>query len=911
MIQIDLATLVKRLAPFAKQALEAAASECMSQQASEITVAHVLLQMLATPRSDFRVIAERAEISGEELRQALTVENYAAARSSDSYPSFSPMLVEWLKEAWLLASAEMQQTELRGGVLLLALLHSPLRYLPPAAARLLTAINRDLLRQDFAGWTKESAESVILNADGQTASAIADTGDTLLARYAKNMTDDARQGRLDPVLCRDNEIDLMIDILCRRRKNNPVVVGEAGVGKSALIEGLALRIIAGQVPDKLRDTDIMTLDLGALQAGASVKGEFEKRFKGLMAEVIQSPKPVILFIDEAHTLIGAGNQQGGLDISNLLKPALARGELKTIAATTWSEYKKYFEKDAALSRRFQLVKVSEPNAAEATIILRGLSAVYEQSHGVLIDDDALQAAATLSERYLSGRQLPDKAIDVLDTACARVAINLSSPPRQISALTTLRQQCEAEIRQLEREIRIGLRSDTSRLNEVLAQYDETLTELDALEAAWRQQQTLVQEIIALRKGLLDETDAIGNDETATPETEAVGSDDESVTAPPEAEPEMSPAARLAQLTAELDALHHTQLLVSPHVDKKQIASVIAEWTGVPLNRLSQNEMSVITDLPQWLGDTIKGQALAIKHLHKHLLTARADLRRPGRPLGAFLLAGPSGVGKTETVLQLAELLYGGRQYLTTINMSEFQEKHTVSRLIGSPPGYVGYGEGGVLTEAIRQKPYSVVLLDEVEKAHPDVLNLFYQAFDKGEMADGEGRLIDCKNVVFFLTSNLGYQVIVEHADNPEAMQEALYPVLADFFKPALLARMEVVPYLPLSKETLAVIIAGKLARLDNVLRARFGAEVVIEPEVTDEIMQRVTRAENGARMLESVIDGEMLPPLSLLLLQKMAANIAIARITLGVANGAFTADVEDVPDEDTQPVTETEDEAVL
>ncbi|EOX8504052.1 type VI secretion system ATPase TssH [Salmonella enterica] len=911
MIQIDLATLVKRLAPFAKQALEAAASECMSQQAAEITVSHVLIQMLATPRSDFRVIAERAEIGTDDLRQALTVENYAATRSSDSYPSFSPMLVEWLKEAWLLASAEMQQTELRGGVLLLALLHSPLRYLPPAAARLLTAINRDLLRQDFAGWTKESAESVILNADGQAASAAIDTGDTLLARYAKNMTDDARQGRLDPVLCRDNEIDLMIDILCRRRKNNPVVVGEAGVGKSALIEGLALRIIAGQVPDKLRDTDIMTLDLGALQAGASVKGEFEKRFKGLMAEVIQSPKPVILFIDEAHTLIGAGNQQGGLDISNLLKPALARGELKTIAATTWSEYKKYFEKDAALSRRFQLVKVSEPNAAEATIILRGLSAVYEQSHGVLIDDEALQAAATLSERYLSGRQLPDKAIDVLDTACARVAINHSSPPKQISALTTLRQQCEAEIRQLEREIRIGLRSDTSRLTEVIVQYDETLTELDALEAAWRQQQALVQEIIALRKGLLDETDATGNDETATPETEAVGSDDESVTAPPEAEPEMSPAARLAQLTAELDALHHTQLLVSPHVDKKQIASVIAEWTGVPLNRLSQNEMSVITDLPQWLGDTIKGQALAIKHLHKHLLTARADLRRPGRPLGAFLLAGPSGVGKTETVLQLAELLYGGRQYLTTINMSEFQEKHTVSRLIGSPPGYVGYGEGGVLTEAIRQKPYSVVLLDEVEKAHPDVLNLFYQAFDKGEMADGEGRLIDCKNVVFFLTSNLGYQVIVEHADNPEAMQEALYPVLADFFKPALLARMEVVPYLPLSKETLAIIIAGKLARLDNVLRARFGAEVVIEPEVTDEIMQRVTRAENGARMLESVIDGEMLPPLSLLLLQKMAANIAIARITLGVANGAFTADVEDVPDEDTQPVAEIEDEAVL
>lgn len=899
MIQIDLATLVKRLNPFAKQALEAAASECMSQQAVEITVSHVLLQMLAIPRSDLRVITERAGISTDDLRQALTVENYATTRSVDGYPSFSPMLVEWLKEAWLLASAEMQQTELRGGVLLLALLHSPLRYVLPAAARLLTAINRDQLQQDFAGWTKESAESVMLNADGQVVSAAADTGDSLLARYARNMTDDARSGKLDPVLCRDNEIDLMTDILCRRRKNNPVVVGEAGVGKSALIEGLALRIVTGQVPDKLRDTDIMTLDLGALQAGASVKGEFEKRFKGLMAEVIQSPKPVILFIDEAHTLIGAGNQQGGLDISNLLKPALARGELKTIAATTWSEYKKYFEKDAALSRRFQLVKVREPSAAEAIIILRGLSAVYEQSHGVLIDDEALQAAATLSERYLSGRQLPDKAIDVLDTACARVAINLSSPPKQISALTTLRHQCEAEIRQLEREIRIGLRSDTSRLNEVLVQYDETLTKLDELEAAWHQQQKVVQEIIALRKGLLEETGVTDNDETATPE----------------AEPEIPPAARLAQLTAELETLHHTQLLVSPHVDKKQIAAVIAEWTGVPLNRLSQNEMSVITDLPQWLGDTIKGQDLAVKHLHKHLLTARADLRRPGRPLGAFLLAGPSGVGKTETVLQLAELLYGGRQYLTTINMSEFQEKHTVSRLIGSPPGYVGYGEGGVLTEAIRQKPYSVVLLDEVEKAHPDVLNLFYQAFDKGEMADGEGRLIDCKNIVFFLTSNLGYQVIVEHADNPETMHDALYPVLADFFKPALLARMEVVPYLPLSRETLSVIIAGKLSRLDNVLHTRFGAEVVIEPEVTDEIMQRVTRAENGARMLESIIDGEMLPPLSLLLLQKMAANTAIARIVLNVTDGAFTADVEDAPDdsfvENRQPETETEDETVL
>nr|WP_302824920.1 type VI secretion system ATPase TssH [Hafnia alvei] len=916
MIQINLASLVKHLNQLSRQALEAAAAECMGQQASEITVAHVLLQMLTSVRSDVRVIAEKADIDTNALRRALTVENYATVRATDSYPAFSPMLVEWLKEGWLLASAEMQHSELRGGMLLLALLHSPLRYVPPVAARLLTAINRDQLQQDFAQWTRESAETVMRNVDGPSPSMIAPTGDNLLSRYAKNMTEDARQGQLDPVLCRDHEIDLMIDILCRRRKNNPVVVGEAGVGKSALIEGLALRIVAGQVPDKLKNTDIMTLDLGALQAGASVKGEFEKRFKGLMAEVISSAVPVILFIDEAHTLIGAGNQQGGLDISNLLKPALARGELKTIAATTWSEYKKYFEKDAALSRRFQLVKVSEPTASEATIILRGLSAVYEKSHGVLIDDEALQAAATLSERYLSGRQLPDKAIDVLDTACARVAINLSSPPKQISALTTQSHQCKAEIHQLEREIRIGLRTDTTRLNEIHAQYETAQQALQTLVSAWRQQQLLVQEIIALRQQLLG---SLPNDDTVPDITaerdsaEAMRADDtentlsEENTEAGQAADMISPAERLPQLTAELDALHNTQLLVSAHVDKKQIAAVIAEWTGVPLNRLSQNEMSVITDLPRWLGNTIKGQHLAIANLHKHLLTARADLRRPGRPLGAFLLAGPSGVGKTETVLQLAELLYGGRQYLTTINMSEFQEKHTVSRLIGSPPGYVGYGEGGVLTEAIRQKPYSVVLLDEVEKAHPDVLNLFYQAFDKGEMADGEGRLIDCKNIVFFLTSNLGYQVIVEHADDPETMLEVLYPVLADFFKPALLARMEVVPYLPLSKETLATIITGKLARLDNVLRSRFGADVIIEQEVTDEIMKRVTRAENGARMLESVIDGDMLPPLSLLLLQKMATGTGIARIQLSVADGAFTADVEDV--EDSESITE--DETVL
>ncbi|WP_431222850.1 type VI secretion system ATPase TssH [Serratia sp. L9] len=865
MIQIDLPTLVNRLHPIARHALEAAAAHCVSQQEAEITVSQVLLQMIATPLSDVRLILNHAGVETDELRELLDQRISGYPSVTQAYPSFSPLLVEWLQDSWLLASAEMDHAQLRSGVMVLTLLLSPLRYLTPAASRLLSPVNRELLRQNFNDWTADSAETPQQPKGADKTAAATANGESLLARYASNMTEQARKGTLDPVLCRDEEIDLMIDILCRRRKNNPIVVGEAGVGKSALIEGLALRIVDDQVPEKLRNSELMTLDLGALQAGAAVKGEFEKRFKGIMAEIAQSATPIILFIDEAHTLIGAGNQQGGLDISNLLKPALARGELKTIAATTWSEYKKYFEKDAALSRRFQLVKVSEPSAEEATVIMRGLRTIYEQAHGVLIDDEALQAAAVLSDRYLSGRQLPDKAIDVLDTAAARVAINLTSAPRQVSALKTQLHQQAMEIQMLEREQRLNLSHPDERLSELRQQREEIEQQLAALHASWQTQQQRVQQIIALRAELLTQED---------PATE-------------------EQVVNLAALGDELEQLQQHQTLVSPHVDKHQIAAVIAEWTGVPLNRLSQSELAVVTELPSYLGQQIKGQDTAIHCLHQHLLTARADLRRPGRPMGAFLLVGPSGVGKTETVLQIAELLYGGRHYLTTINMSEFQEKHTVSRLIGSPPGYVGYGEGGVLTEAIRQKPYSVVLLDEVEKAHPDVLNLFYQAFDKGELADGEGRIIDCKNIVFFLTSNLGYQTIVDHAEQPELLNERLYPELAAFFKPALLARMEVVPYLPLGKETLQTIIHGKLGRLDSLLRQRFNADVVIEPEVIEEILLRATRAENGARMLESIIDGALLPPVSLLLLQKMAAGTAIAHIRIATEGNAFTAQVEE------------------
>lgn len=878
MIRIELPVLVERLNPICRHMLEEAAALCVNHQGAEIRIEHLLLKMLETPLSDVRQILKVAEVDVEELK-ALLQPSPADNGYGQGYPSFSPMLVEWLQDSWLLASAELQHAQLRSGVMLLVLLMTPQRYLPGSVTRLLAKVNRELLRQQFDEWVKESAETqVTTTPGGKTAQAALPADASLLARFTVNVTEQARQGSLDPVLCRDHEIDLMIDILSRRRKNNPIVVGEAGVGKSALIEGLALRMVAGQVPEKLRGVELMTLDLGAMQAGASVKGEFEKRFKGVMQEVKDAVQPVILFIDEAHTLIGAGNQAGGLDVSNLIKPALARGELRTIAATTWGEYKKYVEKDAALSRRFQLVKVGEPNADEGTVILRGLRSIYEKAHGVLIDEEALQAAAQLSARYISGRQLPDKAIDVLDTACARVAINLTTPPRAVSHLQNALRQRELEIRQLERQSLIGLGDNTERLAELQAAQQACREELAEQEARWQQQQGLVHQIVELRAALL----ADQQDEMLA--REALDLADAPL------DPQAA-AEQLATLERELAELQQGEVLVSAHVDKTQIAAVIAEWTGVPLNRISLGELDVVTRLPEYLGELIKGQDVAVAHLHKHLLTARADLRRPGRPLGAFLLVGPSGVGKTETVLQIAELMFGGRQYLTTINMSEYQEKHTVSRLIGSPPGYVGFGEGGVLTEAIRQKPYSVVLLDEVEKAHPDVLNLFYQAFDKGELADGEGRIIDCKNVVFFLTSNLGFQTIVDHVEQPDVLLDALYPELAAFFKPALLARMEVIPYLPLGHDTLVQIVGGKLNRLVKLLKERFGAEVVLDDEVAEEILLRANRSENGARMLESVIDGALLPPVSLQLLQRLSAGEPIKRVHFSVADHQFVAEV--------------------
>ncbi|ERP94913.1 ATPase AAA [Marinobacter sp. ES-1] len=879
MIRVELPALIGRLNDISRQALEASAALCISRQGAEITPAHLLFKLLETPFSDVRQILEHTGINHQQLQPLVGDSLNGEPQTAEPYPSFSPLLVELLQDAWLLASTELGHTELRSGAVFLALLMNADRYLMPRVAQALVDINREQLRKQFDRLTEGSVERPQLTENG-AARPVADTDMDPLKRYATDFTKLAREEKLDPVVCRDAEIDQMIDILCRRRKNNPIVVGDAGVGKSALVEGLALRIVNGDVPDRLKTVELWTLDMGALQAGASVKGEFEKRLKGVIEAVKGSVTPIILFIDEAHTLIGAGNSEGGSDAANLLKPALARGELRTIAATTWREYKKYFEKDPALSRRFQPVALDEPTPGEAVHILRGLRTVYEKAHQVLVADSALKAASEMSARYLAGRQLPDKAIDVLDTACARVSLNLSTPPRRLSHVRSELHQLAMEQDLLSREHTLGLNVDIEREQELEQCIADLTAESEALEHSWNDQRELVARLVEIREQLL-----AGDVEGETADDAAV----EMAESDHEERPDLkSEAAAIEQELAELQA---DEPLVHARVDARQVAEVIADWTGIPVNRMTTDELEKITHLPAYLQAHIKGQDTAIDCLHQHLLTARADLRRPGRPMGAFLLVGPSGVGKTETVVQLSELLYGGRQFLTTINMSEYQEKHTVSRLIGSPPGYVGFGEGGILTEAIRQKPYSVVLLDEVEKAHPEVLNLFYQAFDKGELADGEGRLIDCKNVVFFLTSNLGYQTIVNHAEAPEKIEEALYPELANFFKPALLARMEVVPYLPLGEDTLNRIVGDKLQRLADQIKARYHTEVELEDGLVEAIRSRATRSENGARMLESIIEGELLPPVSLALLEKLAAREPVTKVTLGVEENKFIGTV--------------------
>ena len=864
MIKINLAATLGALNDVSKLMLEESAAYAISCGESEVLPAHLLLKSLENPFSDVRFILNKLNISHEELTALLLSKTQTSHTNIDSVPSFSPLLIEMLQEAWLLGSLEFEQTQIRSASIFLALVLNASRYLPTAVASYLNQINKETLRQSLLVFAKGSAESQTTQENTATPSAV-HTDQSDLARFAENLTAKASAGNIDPVLARDKEIDLMIDILSRRRKNNPIVVGDAGVGKSALIEGLALRIVNKQVPPHLQNVELWSLDLAALQSGASIKGEFEKRLKSVIDFVKNSTTPIVLFIDEAHTLIGAGGSEGGNDAANLLKPALARGELRTIAATTWSEYKKYVERDPALSRRFQLVKVDEPSIEESIVILRGLKPLYEKAHGVYITGEALETVTKLSARYIAAKKLPDKAIDILDTACARVSTAKDTPPKRLSYLDNKIHEINVAIAEFDRDYQLGETVDNTVKTNRENQLTELAEEKNVLSSRFESQKALVEEILSLRTKLSDS------------ETEYTEEERQEL------------IAQLQAKKAEYEAIKPEECLIHAEVGSKQITAVIADLTGIPVNSMTGDELTKLTELPDILNDNIKGQSQAIEQIHKNLLTAMADLRRAGTPLGALLLVGPSGVGKTETAIQIAEHIFGGKQFLTTINMSEYQEKHTVSRLIGSPPGYVGYGEGGLLTEAIRQKPYSIVLLDEVEKAHPDVLNLFYQAFDKGELADGEGRLIDCKNILFMLTSNCGFDA----ANDQFAVKsdEELRRSLLTFFKPALLARMQIVQYHYLTTDVMQRIVKAKLAKLEKLIAERYKATVTIAENILKHIEQQCEADTNGARLVDAILEGQLLPPLSLALLQRIARGEKMSNITINFEEGEYQVDI--------------------
>jgi type VI secretion system protein VasG len=847
MINVDLQQLIQALDAETRRDLESSAERCVARGGNKILVEDLLLGLLERPQGLLARALQDAEVDAGELSAALQSRiEHSASRN----PVFAPELVQWLQDALLVASLELGQSQVGQAALILALLRNPMRYAGSRYQSLLARLNIERLKE-FALSQKEQP------ANGKPAV----PGESLLQRFTHNLTQQARDGKLDPVLCRDGAIRQMVDILARRRKNNPIVVGEAGVGKTAIVEGLASRIATGEVPQVLKGVELLSLDMGLLQAGASVKGEFERRLKGVIDEVKASPKPIIIFIDEAHTLIGAGGNAGGSDAANLLKPALARGELRTIAATTWAEYKKYFEKDPALARRFQPVQLHEPTVSEAVTILRGLAQVYEKSHGIYLRDDAVVAAAELSARYLAGRQLPDKAVDVLDTACARVRISLAAAPESLEHLRGELAEGGRQHQALRRDAEAGLLIDHEALEALEDRLAAAEDERGALETRWTEQKDLAERLLDLRQQLAKARASAPVDETPSVDF----------------------------LEAALNETHRTltdaqvkERLVSFEVCPRLVAEVISAWTGVPLAQLAREHNAKVASFATDLRARIRGQEQAIHTLDRSMRATAAGLNKPDAPVGVFLLVGPSGVGKTETALALADLLYGGDRFVTTINMSEFQEKHTVSRLIGAPPGYVGYGEGGMLTEAVRQKPYSVVLLDEVEKADPDVLNLFYQIFDKGVANDGEGREIDFRNTLILMTSNLGSERISELCENGarptvEALEEAIRPVLNKHFKPALLARMRVVPYYPVGGPVLRELIEIKLGRLGKRLNRR-QLDFTYSQDLIDHLAERCTQSDSGARLIDHLLDLHVLPLVADRLLDAMAAGESLKRV---------------------------------
>jgi len=846
LMRVDIKGLLQRLNPFCTQALHAAAGRCVARGHGEVTPEHLVRELLEHDQGDCRRILAA---KGAPLRQALDgfLEGCPAGKGK---PVFAPPLLDLLQDAWLVASIELGEPRIRSGAVLAALAGR----LPMLAAaghlEALKDLGRETLIKDFAALTAGSLEA----AEAEPAPG----GEGFLERYCVDFTRNAREGRIDPVFGRDAEIRQMIDILARRRKNNPICVGDPGVGKTAVVEGLALRIVQDAVPETLRGVTLLALDLGLLEAGAAMKGEFESRLKGVIQEITAGKQPVILFVDEAHSLIGAGGTPGGSDAANLLKPALARGELRTIAATTWAEYKKYFEKDPALARRFQLVKLHAPSVATTIQILRGIRPHYERAHRVAIRDDALVAAAEIADRHLTGRFLPDKAIDLLDTSCARIKVNLTSRPAALEDKDSLIRTLEHERSGLERDRANGAQVDEARIRELASAIARARDEAAELDRRWVRERLAMERLLEVRERIQ-------------------GAEGEELEALLGQRGEAQERLRAVQDGAGL--LHH-------EVDPDVVAQVVSDWTGIPLGRLLRDEAAGLLELEARLQARIKGQDQALRTIAEGLQAAKAGIRNQDQPLGVFLLAGPSGTGKTETGRALAELLFGSEQQMVTINLSEFQEAHSVSRLVGLPPGYVGYGEGGMLTEAVRQRPYSVVLLDEAEKAHGDVLNLFHQVFDKGALTDGEGKEAGFRNTVILLTSNLAAAAILDLAQGglaPGQMAAAIRPILQGVFRPALLARMTVVPYLPLEPEAMRRIAELKLERVKETLWRNNRLALDPAPALVELVARRAAVLDTGARGIDHILDGEVLPRLSREILARLGGGGDWPAVTLDVA----------------------------
>ena len=885
MIEIDLKKLFDKLSPVSCRGLELATSLCMTRTNYNVESEHWVFKLLENRDSDFVRILEAFEVDLSKLQSDLTRTLDRLRTGNVKAPSLSPDVVDIAKEAWTVATIDYGSGQIRSGHLLIALLsNETIKRSALGASGEFEKINVSALRKtlnELCADSGEDRESVSLSSGSRSNASQAATGDRRLStpaldQFTIDLTARARDGKIDAVLGRDGEIRQVIDILMRRRQNNPILTGEAGVGKTAVAEGFALRIAAGDVPEPLREVALRTLDLGLLQAGAGVKGEFENRLKSVIDEVKSSPKPIILFIDEAHTLIGAGGSAGQGDAANLLKPALARGELRTLAATTWAEYKKYFEKDAALARRFQVVKVEEPEESVAIDMVRGLTKTLETHHKVRILDEAIIDAVKLSSRYISGRQLPDKAISLIDTTCARINLSQSTTPPAIEDANRKQSQLTLSREILQRETLTGA-DHADKLKSLASDIEIVEATIAAFHTQWEQEKELVTKIQAISEELqgANKPAPIATDGVASPQMI-------------EAVPALERTQELTALKDQLKKLQGETPLVHPFVDRNAIAETVASWTGIPVGRMMSDEIKTILSLHDLMEKQIVGQSHALKRISQSIQTSRAQLNDPRAPIGVFMLAGTSGVGKTETAISLAQLLYGGEQNMTVINMSEFKEEHKVSLLMGSPPGYVGYGEGGVLTEAVRRKPYSVILLDEMEKAHPGVQDIFYQVFDKGTMKDGEGRDIDFKNTLILMTTNAGTDVIKSLCSDPDTIPEpddfmqAIFPELLKTFKPAFMGRLTLIPYYPLAEHVIRKIIGLKLGKIGRRVEENYNAQFLYTDELVQLIADRCKEVDTGARNIDHILTKSLLPTLSSELLSRLAdgKNIESVRVVV-------------------------------